>query len=1103
MSVLGNISRKISALAVGLAVSIGISAPAYTFSGESPLSSGKWVKVEVQGDGLYTITYDALREMGFDDPTKVSVYGRGGKLFSMSFTGSDNGVAYTDGLPEIGVIHSGNRLTFYAVGTDNVAFKPAALSGVSGFVRNPKNIYSDSSWYFLTDKNESAAEMDKSQVSGAVTEITEGLWYAYHEEDLAQNATGTGQLFWGESLMEDGASRRWEMPTPMRIAGDGYIETAWYLSPSAQATVTYSPGGTEKPVINLSTTSSKMYVPKNDRRLYTFGEGETLNVGMDVELMNAKFMHLDYWTFTYRKRVPATLADVANVAADYVVNTNTSGMVGLKRVPGLELLDVTDPLNPVRGESVVSDEDELTAIYTDGTPRHIVAFNPDVAYNEIKSWHRIDNRNLRGLTEVKPDMIVVSVPKFKEYALQIADAHQSKDGQKVVVVSPEEIYDEFSGGVPDAMAYRALVKYVYENGGGNLKNLLLFGPSDKNLRQKVAGESCWDRIIAFHEPDATGDRDASVVYDFYGILSDIVTPSLLNRERMTVGVGILPCETAEECRRMVIKIEEYLDDESWAWRTNTSLVTGGTGDNHTHELQAVEFGKYISGTMPVKSANTTLCIDAYGYARAKQEFKRHLNDGMGLNVYFGHGSSRMIGKTLDFFHVGDALGMQNSRLGFMFMGGCDFSLPDQRKRGLGEAMVIGADRCMIASVISTRTTWSNQNYDFGQRMVKALYTVGNPDSTPTIGEAYASAKSGSDYANSTCYVLVGDPSLRLPLARRKIEPGWQLEDYGIAPGEKMTVSGQILGSNQMVDEGYNGTVVLRFMQPSVTLRSADYVTGAATNETKLDVEYSTVPEFSAELPVKNGKFEGEIMIPESVGRFVGEVMPLYIGGYDPQRHLGAAGYMDVAVKVSTGTGNANKDLTAPDLEAGYDAGARALVIRAVDDLALDATTGGVRVKIAGETVEVVASERGEANEQVREFSGYVDLSGFAAGDYSAEVESRDVAGNMVTTSFEFTVSEEAAPLHIELDHKAVVDELTATVKTPEGEEYSQGVEFEITDSDGNSVYKGVLTGCDLSWNLCDAQGVRKESGLYRIMVRGVGSEGASKYSQWTYFAILD
>ena len=44
----------------------------------SALSSGRWVKVSVDANGVYKLTESQLKQMGFQDISKVSVCGYGG-----------------------------------------------------------------------------------------------------------------------------------------------------------------------------------------------------------------------------------------------------------------------------------------------------------------------------------------------------------------------------------------------------------------------------------------------------------------------------------------------------------------------------------------------------------------------------------------------------------------------------------------------------------------------------------------------------------------------------------------------------------------------------------------------------------------------------------------------------------------------------------------------------------------------------------------------------------------------------------------------------------------------------------------------------------------
>ena len=52
--------------------------PTSYYTSSSVLSSGKWVRVEVDESGMQEISYERLRELGFRDPSKVAVYGYDG-----------------------------------------------------------------------------------------------------------------------------------------------------------------------------------------------------------------------------------------------------------------------------------------------------------------------------------------------------------------------------------------------------------------------------------------------------------------------------------------------------------------------------------------------------------------------------------------------------------------------------------------------------------------------------------------------------------------------------------------------------------------------------------------------------------------------------------------------------------------------------------------------------------------------------------------------------------------------------------------------------------------------------------------------------------------
>ena len=105
----------------------------YKFAENSVLAQGKWVKVEVETTGVYEISYDELRSMGFDNPENVSVFGAGGTARDCRLY--VNGMRTQSDDPEQKPVwHDGNKLYFYGAGVDHVKIRSGK------FERQTRNI---------------------------------------------------------------------------------------------------------------------------------------------------------------------------------------------------------------------------------------------------------------------------------------------------------------------------------------------------------------------------------------------------------------------------------------------------------------------------------------------------------------------------------------------------------------------------------------------------------------------------------------------------------------------------------------------------------------------------------------------------------------------------------------------------------------------------------------------------------------------------------------------------------------------------------------------------------------------------------------------------
>ena len=71
----------------------------------------------------------------------------------------------------------------------------------------------------------------------------------------------------------------------------------------------------------------------------------------------------------------------------------------------------------------------------------------------------VQNQDLHS--SVPADMIIVTHPLFRTYAEKLAEIHLKNEGLVTQIVTPVQIYNEFSGGIPDICAIRNFLRMKY------------------------------------------------------------------------------------------------------------------------------------------------------------------------------------------------------------------------------------------------------------------------------------------------------------------------------------------------------------------------------------------------------------------------------------------------------------------------------------------------------------------------------------------------------------------------------------------------------------------------------------------------------------------
>ncbi|NJO25388.1 MAG: hypothetical protein HC867_05865 [Bacteroidia bacterium] len=171
---------------------------------------------------------------------------------------------------------------------------------------------------------------------------------------------------------------------------------------------------------------------------------------------------------------------VSNSAGEFVIgNANST----------TRIWDVTNPLEPANLQGVFSGN-ELRFVNDCVRLREYVAFNPTAALLPVSSG-RVVNQNLHNSSPA--DYLIVTDPSLLAQAMRLADFHRQKNSLRTVVVTTDQVFNEFSSGSSDPAAIRDFVKMYYDKAGPNPgdkpKYLLLFGDASFDYKNRISNNT--------------------------------------------------------------------------------------------------------------------------------------------------------------------------------------------------------------------------------------------------------------------------------------------------------------------------------------------------------------------------------------------------------------------------------------------------------------------------------------------------------------------------------------------------------------------------------------------------------------------------------------
>lgn len=863
-----------------------------TYKSSSVLSSGKWVKFPVENTGVYKITFSELKKMGFSDPSKVSLHGYGGNLLSEDINSS-----FYDDLPNIPVYKTDTYLIFYAQGVIKWEYQ-------DGRYIHTNNYCANYGYYFITDSQSSNIISSTSfPTNNPDTIFTSFNDYAVYEKEIA-SPKQSGRKLYGEMLST--ANRKFTFTYP-----EGILQT---------------PGSLECNVVTRSTASQTVRIIENDKQvmsgiatgistlngLYSYSSGkETLFTSTNwipSNIANTKFhvigsestnaySRLDYLRFNFHRKLQ-------NYGKPCMLfrNTSSSSQISQFNISKANdqtiIWDITNPIQPIQIKGQLSGDIYSFTVPIRNYISEFVLIQPEQNLPSINASDVIDvpNQNLHGESDI--NMVIVTVPGFLEEAKRLQEVHKKVDDINTLVVTQEQIFNEFSSGTPDVTAIRRFMYKLYAE-NEDFKYLLLLGGGAYDNRfltteWQQASQSVKSNIVLTYQTDNSLNHESHVSDDYFGWFSGSSIVSSL-------GIGRIPANNINQVKNMVDKIITYIQDDNMGqWKTKAAFIADDGGSNDPkpiiHMRQTDDLTKILEKSY-TKGIINKIYLDAYKkekgntdqYPFVKRDIKRAIEDGVFLVNYVGHGSESAWADEHVFTRQ-DIQQLTNAKLPIFITASCDFCPFDAASESGGEALVLKKTNGAIALFTTTRVAFTGGNEDFNKGLISNIYSK-----DLRLGDILRLSKQNVDTTKRLGMALMGDPAIKIRLPQNNIQIT-KINESDIQEGksytfkamERVHIEGQITTSDGVIFEGFNGTVqgiMSDNMRSFTTLGNLD------TSTINTYTDYKNLI-FDGATSVTNGKFSFTITIPKDIQYSPSSHGKFNLYAYDETQNRDAAGVFE-------------------------------------------------------------------------------------------------------------------------------------------------------------------------------------------------------------------
>ncbi|MDM8528986.1 PKD domain-containing protein [Anaerolineales bacterium HSG24] len=424
--------------------------------------------------------------------------------------------------------------------------------------------------------------------------------------------------------------------------------------------------------------------------------------------------------------------------------------------PDIDLLDVTSPTMPI-----VLINHVATSSGSSYQLSFSLSFNDNSTTTKQYLAQTVGQRLTPQIELITPtewqspehgaSYLIISYPDFYDAVQPLADYRRAQ-GETVVVVKTDDLYDEFNEGIYHPQAMRDFIAYSYANWSPQPQYLLLVGDASFDPNNFM-GDSLSDFLPAPYTDTPLLGRTSNDSW-YAQVNGDDPYPDLI--------MGRITARTPADVTAVIDKVKTYEQTPpDGPWRRRAILVADDDEPTFANDMdQLADLLGNAYNPQKLYDGNSIYVV------------RDAVNEGAMFLAYSGHGNVGVWGEWNDqyrIFNRGRAVELQNgNKLPFMTVVNClNGAFADRtRPRTLAEEMVLQPNKGSIAALATAGYGYPAPN----SIMQETLYSRIISDPNLSLGGAVTGSIIDSitqrpDFPSSVfeTFTYFGDPAVRLNL----------------------------------------------------------------------------------------------------------------------------------------------------------------------------------------------------------------------------------------------------------------------------------------------------------------------------------------------------